>query len=420
MENSKFQSTIMKYLMPIANKLEQQKHLQAVKDGMISAVPVIIVGSICLLPLAFMNLLSSGPIYNFLEASFPYFGRIGTFTNDILSLYVVFLIARSLAKSYEIYSPQVGICAIAVHLVLAGGITETGISVDYLGASGIFVAIIVGLLTVEITRLLMNKKIYIRLPDSVPEMVGDSFASLVPLVVNLALATVIATLSTSVAGKVFPELIMSILAPAVSSMDSLGALVIVIFLTQLLWFFGLHGPSITSAVWAPFAVTYASENIAAYQAGQEVTHIFTFGMYYNILQVTGSGLTLGLVIYALVSKSKAFKAIGKAAIIPSLFGINEPVIFGLPILLNPFMFVPFVFGPVLISILTYIVMKTGIIGLPIANPPGFMPPGVGVFLMTFDWKAVIFVFLILILMAVFYYPFFKMMEKQQLEKEKDS
>jgi len=195
-----------------------------------------------------------------------------------------------------------GIYVIAVQLVLAGGITEDGISIAYLGATGIFVAIIAGLLTVEITRLLINKKIYIRLPESVPEMVGDSFASLVPLVVNLALATVVATLSTTLAGKVFPELIMSVLAPAVSTMDTLGALVIVIFLTQLLWFFGLHGPSITSAVWAPFAVAYASENIAAYQAGEQATHIFTFGMYYNILQVTGSGLTLGLVIFALVSK----------------------------------------------------------------------------------------------------------------------
>jgi len=420
MENSKFQNAMMKYLMPIANRLEQQKHLQAVKDGMVSAIPVIIVGSICLLPLAFMNLLSFGPIYNFLEAIYPYFARVGTFTNDILSLYVVYLIARSLAKSYDIYSPQVGICAIAVQLVLVGGITENGINIAYLGASGIFVAIIAGLLTVEITRLLINKKIYIRLPESVPEMVGDSFASLIPLVVNLALATLVATLSMSATGKVFPELIMGILAPAVSSMDTLGALVIVIFLTQLLWFFGLHGPSITSAVWAPFAIAYASENIAAYQVGTEVTHIFTFGMYYNILQVTGSGLTLGLVIFALMSKSKAYKAIGKAAIVPSLFGINEPVIFGLPILLNPFMFIPFVFGPVLISVLTYIAMKTGIIGLPIANPPGFMPPGVGAFLMTFDWRAVVFVFLILILMAVFYYPFFKMMERQQIEKEIES
>ena len=268
-----------------------------------------------------------------------------------------------------------------------------------------------------ITRILTKKKIIIRLPDSVPSMVGESFASLIPLIVNALLAVIIANLSLSFAGKVFPAFIMGILAPAISTMDTLPALLIVIFLTQFLWFFGLHGPSITSAVWASFAIAYEAENMANYAAGQPVEHIFTFGLFYAVLQVTGSGLTIGLVLMMMRSKAQSLKSIGTVGFVPTLFGINEPIIFGAPIILNPFLFIPFVFGPLVITVITYLAMTGGIVGKPIASPPGFLPPGVGAFIMTLDWKCVGLVFVNLIIMTIFYYPFFKMMEADELKKE---
>ena len=414
------QNFLMKWLMPIANKLEKQKHLQSIKDGMIGNIPIIVVGSLCLLPTAFMNLLGSGPVYDVLNNINPYFTTIAKYTNDLVSIYAAYLIAKQLAKRYDIDNSAVGICAIAVHLILVGFSVENGIGTAYLGASGLFVGIISSIMSVEVTRLLRKYNIIIRLPESVPAMVGESFSSLIPLIVNVAIASIIATTCLSATGVVFPQLVMNILAPAISTMDTLPALLIVIFLTQLLWFFGLHGPSITSAVWSPFAIAYGAENIAAYAAGEPVQHIFTFGLYYNVLQVCGSGLTLGLVIFMIRSKCKSYSAIGKAAIVPSLFGINEPVIFGAPILLNPFMFIPFVFGPIVITIITWFAFDLGMVGMPIANPPGFMPPGVGAFLMTLDWRSVVLVFGLLILMTIFYYPFFKAMEKDELEKEKQN
>ncbi len=117
------------------------------------------------------------------------------------------------------------------------------------------------------------------------------------------------------------------------------------------------------------------------------------------------------------SKAKSLNSVGKVSIIPSLFGINEPLIFGTPIILNPFMFIPFVFGPLICTTIVYLTMNLGLVGKPIANPPGFLPPGVSAFLMTLDWKAVALVFVLLILQTVFYYPFFKMMEKEELQKE---
>ena len=415
MNISKLQTTLSKWLMPIANKVEQQKHLQAIKDGMISIIPIIIVGSFCILPIAIMNLLGSGVIYDFISNNLSVLTYPDKFTNGFISVYAAFFIADSLGKKYELNSKQLGITSIIVHVILSGVILENGIGNSYLGAEGLFTSIISAILTVEVTRLMINKKMVINLPDSVPNMVGDSFSSLLPLIVNVILATGIANLTINLAGKVFPEFIMSLLAPAISSMDTLPALLIVILLTQLLWFFGLHGPAITSAVWAPFAIQYAAENIEA-----EVTHFFTYGLYYNILQVTGSGITLGLVILMMRSKAKSLSAIGKVGIVPSLFGINEPIIFGAPIILNPFMFIPFVFGPLVVTILAYISMKSGLIGMPISNPPGFLPPGVGAFLMTLDWKSVVFVFVSLIIMTLIYYPFFKAMEADELKREQEN
>lgn len=417
MKSSKVQETLMKWLMPIANKVEQQKHLQAIKDGMIAIVPIIIIGSFFILPIAFMNVFPSGPIHDFFANNIEILTYPDKFTNGLLSIYAAFFIADSLAKKYGLKSSQYGITAIITHVILSGVITKTGLDITYLGAQGLFVSIISAILTVEITRFMINKKMVVRLPSSVPQMVGDSFSNLFPMVVNIIIATAIAILSTKLGDVAFPQVIMNVLAPAISSMDSLPSLLIVIFLTQFLWFFGLHGPAITSAVWAPFAITYQAENITAYSAGADVTHIFTFGLYYNILQVTGSGLTLGLVLLMMRSRAKNLNAIGKVSIIPSLFGINEPLIFGAPIILNPFMFIPFVFGPLLITVLTYFAMTTGLIGMPIANPPGFLPPGVGAFLMTLDWRAVVFVFVSLIIMTLIYFPFFKAMESNELKKE---
>lgn len=417
---SSVQDRLTGILMPVTTWVEKRKHLQAVKDGMIGATTFIIVGSMCLIPMAIMNLIGSGPVYDFLSVINPFFTKISEFTNDYIGLYAAYLIARALARRDDIDGPLIGLNAVAVQLIFTGyaldGV-DGAIATTYFGSQGLFVSIVSAILTVDLTQVFLKKNLVIRLPDSVPEMVADSFSALIPIVVTCGVASLITLATESLAGMVFPALLQMVLAPAISSMDSLPALLIVIFLTQLLWFFGLHGPSITQAVWAPFAIAYATENVANYAAGLPVTHVFTYGFYYNILQVTGSGLTLGLVIFMLLSKSETMRAMGKAAIVPSLFGINEPVIFGLPIMLNPYMFIPFVFGPLLVTVIAWFSFVGGLVGMPVSVPAGFMPPGVGAFLMTYDWRSVVLVFVLLGIMAAIYYPFFKAMEKETLSRE---
>ena len=412
-----FQDRLMKFLLPIANKLEQQKHLQAIKDGMIATVPIIIIGSFSIMFLGIGNLLGSGAISDFLSANMHIFTFPTAFTSDMLAVYATFFIAKALSERYDLRGSQPAITAVVFFLIVAGTISEGKMDVAYLGSTGLFTGILVALVAVEIYHFCEKHNLTIRMPDSVPPMVQNSFASLIPLLLNVILAVAIYFISMGTQGVVFPQIIMNLLSPAISTMDSLSALLIVIFLSQLLWFFGLHGPSITSAVWAAFAISYGAENIAAYNAGNPVTHIFTFGFFYAILQVTGSGLTLGLNLLMMRSKAKSFNSVGKVALIPGIFGINEPLIFGTPIILNPFMFIPFVFGPLIITVIAFFAMKSGLVGMPIANPPGFLPPGLGAFLMTLDFKAVILVFVLLLIMTLIYLPFFKAMEAEELKKE---
>lgn len=404
-------------IMPVAEKIENQKHIQAIKNGMIAITPIIIVGSIFLLPMAIMNLLGSGVFYDFISKNIAILTYGVDFTTGLLSLYATYFIANNLAISYKIKSNQVAIASIITHLILTSVIKDGKLDISYLGSKGLFTAIISSILTIELYRFCVNKNLYIKLPDSVPKMVGESFSSLIPIFITSVVAVILSRVTFYFTGSIFPEALMNMLAPAVTSMDSLPAMLIIIFITQLFWFFGLHGPSITSAVWAPFAIQYGAANVAAYAAGQEVNHIFTFGFYFAILSVTGSGLTLGLNLMMLKAKSETYKSVGKVSLIPSLFGINEPLIFGTPMLLNPFMFIPFVFGPLIITSITYFSMSTGLVGKPVAEPPGFLPPGVGAFIMTLDIKSVILVVVNLVVMALIYYPFFRAMDNNQFKIE---
>lgn len=414
---NKIQEWLQKWLFPIASRLEKQKHLQAVKDGIIAIVPIIIIGSFCLVPTGIGNLIGGG-VSEWVNAHNGVITLPTYFTTNIMSLYAALYIANSLAKRYKIKNTLVGASAVLVHLILAVTVLEDGSwSVAYLGAEGLFTAIIAALCSVEIMRLCDKHHLTIRMPESVPTMVADSFSILVPLIIDGAAATGVAVLCSSLGDASFPQIIMNLLAPAISSMDSLPAVMIVVFLTQLLWMFGLHGPAITSSVWAPFAIANATANAAAVAAGQAPEHVFTFGFYYGFLMVSGSGMTLGLVFMMMFSKAKSLKTIGRVGIIPSLFGINEPIIFGIPMIMNPFMMIPFVFGPVVIAAVNYLAMSSGLVGLPLWEAPGFLPPGFQAFLLTLDWKAAVMAVFNVVFMAAIYYPFFRMMEADELKKE---
>lgn len=205
----KIQNALMKYLMPIANKLEQQKHIQAIKDGIIASVPIIIVGSFCTIFLGIANLLGSGPIYDFLNAHMSVLTYASAFTNDMLAVYATYFIAKTLSEKYDIKGSQPAITALVVFFILVAVIKDGQLNTAYLGSTGLFTGIIAALLTVEVYHLCYKYKWYIKMPDSVPPMVQDSFAALVPLILNVVIAVIITNVSLACTKVVFPQLIMN-------------------------------------------------------------------------------------------------------------------------------------------------------------------------------------------------------------------
>ncbi|AGB42409.1 PTS system, lactose/cellobiose family IIC component [Halobacteroides halobius DSM 5150] len=417
----KVEQLLQRYLMPLANKIQSQRHIQAVRDGMVSLMPVLIVGCLSLLISAIPNLIPNGMLVGFEELiknnagviMFPFKLTIG-----LLSLFSAFSIAYHLGKRYDLYPLGTATSALIVQLLVCAKYVDGKIIPTYLDAKGIFASIIIGLLTVEVAKFLDNHAITFNLPDSVPPSILKTFQSIIPLFVNVVLFYSISLMIKAATGVIFPELLMNTLAPAINSLDSPLAFVVLILITQLLWFVGLHGYAITSSIFLPLGTQYLAANAAAQAAGEPLTYVFTHGFYVYFLLAGGSGLTGGLAALMLFSDSDHLKQVGKLGIVPAIFNVNEPIIFGLPIVLNPIMFIPFVLGPTIVGLISYLVIDFGFVAKPFIDPPLFLPAPLGAFMTNMDWRSVILCVFNLVLSTVIYYPFFKMMEKKEVKKER--
>lgn len=291
-----------------------------------------------------------------------------------MSLYTIIGIATSLAKHYNLFIPGCVGLSIFAFLFIAIDSLDNGIAVDNLGAKGLFCAMFAAIIATEIYNFCIKHRITVRMPGSVPDFVSKSFEA-IPIILIISLVFVlIRILSVTFFGTLPPQVLTQFFKPLIVSMDNPFVCFVVFFMCSLLFFFGIH-PSVVSSVAAPIAATYIADNIAAKAAGEQLLHFYTAGTHSAFVNFTGTGVTIGLVICFLLSKSKTYKKLGKVAIFPSLFGINEPVIFGLPVMLNPIMFLPYVIGGSIIGSIPLFCMYFGLLDMPFFNPPY-----VGVFL----------------------------------------
>ncbi|MGL4307588.1 MAG: PTS sugar transporter subunit IIC, partial [Cetobacterium sp.] len=293
------------------------------------------------------------------------------------------------------------------------------LDIKYFDSKGLFTAIFIALVTVEIYKYFTDHKLVIKMPEGVPDFVSRSFELITPTafiaIFFLGLRYLISSLS---GGMLLPEIIMKVLAPAIGSMDNLFVVWFVIMLRLMFWFFGIHS-AVLSPVLSPIFVQYLAENIAAKEAGLPLPHFVTGGVFSAFVNFTGSGVTMGLILAMLFGKTKRYKKVAQVSLIPGLFGINEPILFGGPVILNPILFIPFVFGSSLISLMPLALMKYGILAKPFFDPP-YLPLFFEGFLTGFDWKAPFVQIIQLILSFLVYYPFFKVLEKEELKSEAES
>ncbi|MFE4073321.1 PTS sugar transporter subunit IIC [Peribacillus sp. YIM B13477] len=399
-------------------KLSEQKHLRAIRDGVVSALPFIIFGSLFLIiafpPVAADTALGEWSAKHIAEILIPY--RLTMF---IMTLYITFGIGYSLSQSYKLDPLSGGLLSLAAFLFTIGVemMDDVGfvMPMTNLGGHGLFVGMLVSIFAVEILRLCKTKNITIKMPDSVPTSVARSFEALIPVSIVLLVMTLI----TVVFAVDLHSLVNKAVAPLISAGDTLPGVLIPVFLITFFWSFGIHGVSVVGAVARPVWEVYLGNNSAAVAAGKAIPHIAPETFFQWFIWIGGSGATLGLVIAMLLTaKSSYSKAMGKATIVPSIFNINEPVIFGMPIVLNPVLIIPFIITPLIGATLAYIATSIGLVNPTYVMVPWTLPAPIGAYLSTGgDWRAIVLVMVNLTISVLIYLPFFKMYDKKLLAQE---
>ncbi|HEX6556800.1 MAG TPA: PTS transporter subunit EIIC [Ktedonobacteraceae bacterium] len=414
-----------RYLVPPLGTLASNIYLQAVRDAfIIFTLPLIIAGSLFLIianpPFPFLDNLVS----NYKNAILVPF----QLSFGLMALFLAFGVAYSLAQYRRTEPVQPGILAMVLFLVATVPVADLttlklGDILPYLGGQGLLVAILIGIMTTEVMRWFRGSRFTIRLPKSVPKNVTRAFEALVPTFLLLTLVWglewFVSSHTVNIDGKnaqlTLPILLMQAFKPLVAVQDSYPAALAEIVLMMLLWSVGIHGMNIVTAIAAPFWFTTLASNATGGHG------IVTEPFFHIFAHLGGSGATWPLVVYMLLSRSAQLRTVGKIALGPAIFNINEPVTFGVPMALNPLMMIPFVLVPVIIVTINYLVFSVGLVHVPVVIQPFTVPLGISGFVATGgDIRGSILQFFDLAVSALIYFPFFRAWERILVAREEDA
>ena len=409
-----------KYFVPLAGTIGSQRHVKAIRDGMLATVPFVIIGSVFLMvacfPVdAFTNYMSSlfGKGWN-VYLFYPVDATFG-----LMSIVACAVIAYRLAESYK----TDGISAMAISLTclfLLMPIKDGALMFKWLGSPGLFTAMCTALAATEIFRYFAQKGWTIKMPDGVPPAVARPFAAMIPAGAAIVVFLLIRVLfeNTSYA-TVFTFITEFLGRPLAVAGNSLPGVVVTTFASCFFWTLGVHGNSVVNPIMDPTWYSLMDANRSAFQAGLPLPNIVTKQFIDNFIQLGGSGATLSLAAMMLFfARSTQLKSLGRIAIWPGIFNINEPIIFGMPIILNPIMIIPFVLSPIVVCILTYIAMSLGLVarlnGIAI---PWTTPVLISGYLTTGNISGLLMQACGIVVSAFIYFPFFKIWDSKMLAEE---
>lgn len=406
-------------LLPLANKLGSNRYLAVLRDAFMLAFPLTMFGSIIvvLTNLPFFNDSTKATLASL-------FGNGQNATMSIMTIFVTFGIGYYLSRSYEVEGIFGGAVSFSSFLLLTpfytlldNGEQVTGVlSLDRLGAKGMFLGMIVAFLAAEIYYRTTKKGWQIKMPDSVPPAVSKSFAALIPATLTLSIFLVLNAVMTGLFHTNLHDVIYKVIqAPLVGLGSSIWATLIAIFFIQFLWFFGLHGQILVNSVMDPIWNTLMLENLEAYQAHKALPHIiskpfmetFTVGL-------GGSGMTLAVVIImAFILKKKMYRDVGRLALGAGIFNVNEPVIFGLPIVLNATILIPWVLAPIIVTAFNYTVMAIGLVPAPTGvSVPWTVPIFFSGMMATNSVLGGLLQIVDVLIVGFLWYPFLRVLDKQ--------
>ncbi len=417
---------MMNGFLMFATKIQGQRHINAIKNGFTNLMPIIIVGSICtLLSNVVCNTtegyvsLANIPGMSWLGSLKPIFDAANYGTMNMMAIGVCVLVAMELGMTLGQNDWAIPVTSLACYISVVD--TSNGLGGSVTGAAGLFVALIVALVATELyCRLVSSGKLSIHMPDSVPSNVAKSFSILLPCAVVIFAISAFGFAFTALTGMMVPEAIVKFIQTPLSGVMThpLGILVIA-FMCSLLWVFGIHGPNTLNGIYEPIFLAAYAENEAAYAAGLAAPNIVCSPFWSTFFSLTGSGITGGLLIAIfLFSKREDFRAIAKLALPCGIFNINEPLIFGIPIVMNPMLMIPFMLSPLASVGIGYLLTAIGFCPRLVVNAPWTTPPFLCGFLAGGgSITAGISQIIVILVAAVIYTPFVIALNNQEAPAE---
>lgn len=422
---------VEKKLMPVAEKLGNNRVLIAIRDGFLITTPLIIVASIFLL-------LTNFPITGWDAFWANIFGPnwaswLNNVTRAVFNMVGFFAClgtGYAYGRQLKVDAIQAGVVSVVAYLILTPTIIEVkgndpldALDFEYLGTNSIFLGLVVSILAVLLYAYVYHKGWTIKMPAGVPPAVTKSFEALIPSGVVMIVFFLVRIIFGFTSYEIAHNFIFEILQTPLSGVgNTLSAQIVYSLSCTIFWFFGINGPAVANSVFAPITKVLTMENLDAFNAGKTLPNIFTDPFSNFFTNFGGGGSTLSLVlIMVFFCKSKRIKQLGQLSLVPGIFGINEPIIFGLPIVLNPIIIIPFILTPLVNLLLSTLVTKLNIIPYTTGvSLPWTMPIGFSGYLSTGSLVAALWQLILLALGCLIYYPFIKALDRQYLQEEAEA
>ncbi|ROR99284.1 PTS sugar transporter subunit IIC [Raoultella terrigena] len=420
---AKLIAVIEQKITPMAGAIGQQKYVTSIRDGFITALPFMIVGSFLLVFIfpPFSPDTSWGFARAWLQFSLDHREALMlpfNFSMGVMTLFIAVGIAASLAKHHNLDSLTAGMLSLMSFLLVAAPLKDGQISTAYFSGQGIFTAILVAIYSTELYAFLKRHNVTIRLPPEVPAGVARSFEILIPVLAVVLTLHPLNLFIEAQLGMIIPEAIMSLVKPLVAASDTLPAILISVLVCQVLWFAGIHGALIVTGIMNPFWMANLSINQAAMAVGTAIPHIYVQGFWDHYLLIGGVGSTLPLALMLLRSKAVHLRTIGRMGVVPGVFNINEPILFGAPIIMNPLFFLPFVLVPMINATLAWFALKLDLVSRVVSMTPWTTPAPIGAsWAANWSFSPVIMCLICMGTAMVMYLPFLRAYEKQLLSQE---
>ncbi|MGP0345306.1 lactose-specific PTS transporter subunit EIIC [Streptococcus pneumoniae] len=409
---------------PFFEKLSRNIYLRAIRDGFIAGMPVILFSSIFIL-IAFVpnswGFKWSDEVVAFLMKPYSYsMGILALLVAGTTAKSLTDSVNRSMEKTNQINYMSTLLAAIVGLLMLAADPIAGGFATDFLGTKGLLSAFLAAFVTVAIYKVCVKNNVTIRMPDEVPPNISQVFKDVIPFTLSVVSLYALDLLARYFVGASVAESIGKFFAPLFSAADGYLGITIIFGAFAFFWFVGIHGPSIVEPAIAAITYANAEVNLNLLQQGMHADKILTSGTQMFIVTMGGTGATLVVpFMFMWLTKSKRNRAIGRASVVPTFFGVNEPILFGAPLVLNPIFFIPFIFAPIAnVWIFKFFIETLGMNSFT-ANLPWTTPAPLGLVLGTnFQVLSFILAALLIVVDVVIYYPFLKVYDEQILEEER--